>query len=163
MGRYQDQTKNCIHGSLPDCSCLCPFQFDVRGFAEKLMRGRFDAAYRLYRDAVQFPEIVSRLCQAPCQGACIRRDTDAPIRQRLLERAAVQYAGQKTPIKLNVPGKEKRVAVIGAGPSGLACALRMAMRKYRVTVYEQGARPGLPAFIAGQGYFPRGHRKPVSK
>lgn len=142
MGQYQELTKNCIHGRLPDCACLCPFRIDTRDFTEKLQRGRFDAAYRLYRDAVLFPEIVSRLCRAPCQGACSRRDTDAPVRRLLLERAAVQYASRKNPIKLNVPGKEKRVAVIGAGPSGLACALRMAMRKYRVTVYEQGSRPG---------------------
>ncbi|MDR1205313.1 MAG: NAD(P)-binding protein, partial [Peptococcaceae bacterium] len=137
MGYYRDMTKNCIHGNLPDCAGLCPFRFDVRDFTEKLIRGRFDAAYRVYRDTVLFPEIVSRLCSAACRGGCCRKETDAPVRRNLLELAAVQFARQKAPVRLNVPDKGKSVVIIGAGPGGLACALRLASRKYRVTVFDQ--------------------------
>jgi NADPH-dependent glutamate synthase beta subunit-like oxidoreductase len=142
MGYYRDMTKNCIHGNLPDCAGLCPFRFDVRDFTEKLVRGRFDAAYRVYRDTVLFPEIVSRLCSAPCRGACCRKETDAPVRRDLLELAAVRFARQKAPVRLNVPDKGKSVVVVGAGPSGLACALRLVSRKYRVTVFEQSGCMG---------------------
>jgi Fe-S oxidoreductase len=142
MGIYQDMVKNCIHGSLPGCAGLCPFHFDVRDFTAKLSHGRFDSAYRDYRNAVLFPEIVARLCPAPCRNACSRLETDAPIQRRLLERAAVQFAKQKAPLKMNIPKKGKNIAVIGAGIGGLSCALRMSERNYGVTVFEQSGRIG---------------------
>ena len=96
-----------------------------------------DAAYRIFRDAVAFPFIVSQLCSAPCQQACIRTTTDDAIQLHALEQAVCEQARNKKSTRYNVPKKPGRIAVIGAGISGLACALRLGMMNYDVTVYER--------------------------
>ena len=68
--------------------------------------------------------------------------TDGPIAMRLLERAAMDYATRKNPNSYNMPQKKKRIAIIGAGISGLSCALRLCSKKYDVTLYEQSDRIG---------------------
>ncbi len=142
FGDYISRTDRCVRGSPPDCANQCPFHLDVRALAEKIQRGRMDSVYSLYRDAVLFPEIVSRLCPAPCERSCVRCGLDEAVRLRALERAVVQYAKRKDPVRLNVPEKTGRVLIIGSGPCGLACALRMAQRKYQVTVCEQSDEIG---------------------
>ncbi|MCL1896291.1 MAG: hypothetical protein FWG03_07085, partial [Clostridiales bacterium] len=72
---YNDYTKKCFKEDPPPCRCLCPFKLDVRSFTGKIARGKFDSAYREYRNAVLFPEIVSRICTAPCEAVCVRGDT----------------------------------------------------------------------------------------
>ncbi len=124
------------------CTAACPFQLDVRDFIEKMQRGAFNAAYRLYLNATGFPGIVAALCDEPCRQVCPRRTTDASIALRLLENAALRHARNTAPNNYNLPPKDKRVAIIGAGISGLACALRLASKKYDVTVYERSDRIG---------------------
>jgi Fe-S oxidoreductase len=89
-----------------------------------------------------FPETAVKLCPAPCEAACERRDIDEAVGLNLLERTAVAHTKKKEPLRLNVPQKQQTVAVIGAGISGLACANRLAARRYNVTVYEKTDRLG---------------------
>jgi Fe-S oxidoreductase len=137
-GRIED----CLQNEPPFCTAACPFGLDVLGFVEKLQRGAFQAAYRLYQNAVGFPGIVAALCPEPCAGACPRRSLGGAVQLRLLEQAAIDHARSLEPNSYNVPAKGKRVAVVGAGPSGLACALRMAARGWRVVVLERSGRIG---------------------
>ncbi len=108
----------------------------------KMQRGGFNAAYRAYLNAVGFPGIVTALCDEPCKQVCPRRTTDSAISMRLLETAAMGYARTTDPNSYNLAPKHIRVAIIGAGSSGLACAQRLAARKYDVTVYERSDRIG---------------------
>lgn len=133
---------DCIQNEPPFCSVACPFHLDVRDFIEKMQRGAFNAAYRMYLNAVGFPGIVTALCDEPCKHACIRKEIDGAVSLRVLEAAAGLYARNTDPNSYNLPAKDKQIAVIGAGPSGLACALRLASKKYRVTVYERSGRTG---------------------
>jgi Fe-S oxidoreductase len=141
--------EDCIRGDPAPCGCACPFGLDARDFIEKLRRGSFDAAFKVYRNAVVFPDIVSRLCPEFCKERCVLRGGEA-VELRALERACAAYARSRDPINFNIPPKQKRAAVVGAGLSGLACALRLANRGYRVTVYEKGGRAGGGVF----GYLP---------
>lgn len=136
------QFERCLQFEPPWCTAACPFHLDVREFIARLQRGNADAAYKVFRDSVGFPAIVAALCPAPCKAACIRRESDDAIELNLLERACLAYAGRQEPNRYNVPPKRKKVAVIGAGPSGLACCLRLAAKKYPVTVFEREARLG---------------------
>ena len=142
MDGILDTVRDCLQSESAFCTAACPFHFDVRDFAEKLQRGAFNSAYRAYLGAVGFPGIVSALCDESCAAACPRSRVDGAVSLRLLERASLDYARNLDPDSYNMPRKGRRVAVVGAGVSGLACALRLASRKYDVTVYEKAEAVG---------------------
>ena len=142
MEQYLNNFKNCLQKEIPYCAAECPFHIDILDFIEKMKRGGFKGAYKTYRNAVGFPMIVSNLCPEPCKGVCPRREADAPIEMKLLEQACIAYAGDRSSTDYNLPMKKKKVAVIGAGISGLACALRLCMKKYEVEIFEEKDRIG---------------------
>lgn len=132
----------CLEKEEPFCASVCPFHLDVREFISRMQRGSFNAAFRIFSNTVGFPAIVAALCDEPCKRACPRSKTDAPISLNLLERAAIAHASNTKPNSYNMPFKKGRIAVVGAGISGLACALRLSNRKYHVAVFEQNGRIG---------------------
>ena len=134
--------KDCWEKEEPFCASLCPFHYDIREFTLRLKRGSFSAAYRIFANGVGFPGIVSALCGQPCKDVCPRKETDAAVDLLRLERAALEYAADTKPHSYNLPLKEAKIAVVGAGLSGLGCALRLCNKKYRVTVFEQSERLG---------------------
>ncbi len=138
----EDYAAGCCRGDIPGCASACPFLLDVRDFISKTTRGSLDAAVKTYRNAVIFPRIVAEICPAPCQDVCPRGKVDTSIDLHSLERTAVKLARSLDPINFNVPAKKQTVAVIGAGVSGLACAIRLAAKKYSVTVFEKSDRIG---------------------
>ncbi len=126
----------CRQNEPPFCQAACPFHLDIKGLEEKWKKSRFNAAYRTYQNAVGFPGIVAKLCDRPCEKACIRAKIDSSVAIGLLEDATVRYAKRKTPNAYNLPSKGRKVAVIGGGLSGLGCALRLCNKKYEVTIFE---------------------------
>lgn len=139
---YESKISDCLQEEAAFCTAACPFHLDVRDFIEKIQRGSFNAAYNAYRNAVGFPGIVAALCHEPCRNVCPRKHTDEAIALRLLEGAGVAYARNTSPVDYNVPIKNKKIAIIGAGISGLSCALRLSAKKYEATVYEKSGRIG---------------------
>ena len=142
MREFKETLKNCLREEPPFCSAVCPFGLDVRDFISRLQRGSFNSAYRLYQNTVGFPAIVAQVCHHPCETACIRKEKDAAIMLGKLEQAAVAYASNRKPNQYQLPAKNKKIAIIGAGPGGLACALRLTTRKYDVVLYEKTNRIG---------------------
>jgi len=140
--RIRDIKDRCLEKEDPFCASACPFRLDVREFIGRMQRGAFNSAFRLFSNTVGFPAIVAALCDQPCRNVCPRGRVDAPISLNLLEKAAIAYAANTGPNSYNLPPKQGRIAVIGAGISGLACALRLASKKYAVDVYERSGRVG---------------------
>jgi Fe-S oxidoreductase len=139
----KDKIKNkCLEREDPQCISCCPFRLDVRDFISNIRRGGFNLAYRQYSNAVGFPAIVSEICGAPCKNECPRAEAGGAIELGMLERACVDYASNLKPNNYNLQQKNKKVAIIGAGMSGLACALRLTNKKYSVTVFEKSERIG---------------------
>ncbi len=142
-----DEMKNkirgcCLEREAAPCVSACPFHFDIREFIPRVERGAFNLAYRLYANAVAFPRIVAAVCDERCRAGCPRGRAGGAVNLKLLEKAAVTYAARTAPNSYNMPAKGKSVAVVGGGASGLACALRLANKKYDVTVYEKKDRIG---------------------
>lgn len=132
----------CLEREEAFCSSSCPFHIDVPELVERIARGGFNSAYRMYSNAVGFPAIVAAICDEPCKGACPRGEIDGAVSLRMLERACVDHAANRKPNNYNLPSKGKRVAVVGAGIGGLAAALRLSNKKYDVTIYEKDDRIG---------------------
>ncbi|MBR6444224.1 MAG: NAD(P)-binding protein, partial [Firmicutes bacterium] len=139
---YTEIFENCLMKEPPYCVAACPFDAPLKDMFDKMGRASFNAAFKPYRDAVCFPDIVSSLCPEYCKGGCPRNDTDSAVEIRLLERSLVLKAKKKEPRKMNLPKKDGKVAIIGAGPSGMAMAQRMATRKYDVEIFEKTDRIG---------------------
>jgi hypothetical protein len=131
-------TAKCFHGEPASCSYACPFHMDIRSFLEKAGKGRWLAAYKILRNATIFPAIVSALCDQPCQAHCQRILLgDEAIAVRDIEAACIRYAKNRKPESYVIPPKDKRIAIVGAGVSGLSCALNLAQKKFLVTVFEK--------------------------
>lgn len=133
----QTLAQRCHQNEPPFCQAACPFRLDIKDLENKWKKGRFNAAYRTYQNTVGFPEIVSEICDRPCEKACIRAQVDGAVSLGLLERATVDFARRKAPNAYNLPSKGRRIAVIGGGLSGLGCALRLCNKKYEVTLFEK--------------------------
>jgi Fe-S oxidoreductase len=142
MAYSNDLVADCLQFEQAFCSAECPFNLDVRDFIGKLQQGRYNVAYRTYQNVVGFPGIVSSLCNEPCRRVCPMKDAGGAISIRLLEKAAMDFARNKDPEQYNKPLKNNKIAIIGAGISGLACALRLTTRKYDVTIYEKSDHIG---------------------
>jgi len=142
MEKFKEKIKTCLQNEPAFCTAACPFHLDIHDFMPKMQRGGFNAAYRTYLNTVGFPGIVSELCHEPCKNVCPRRLKDEAIAMKHLEKAAIKYARDLNPNSYNLAPKNKKIAIIGAGISGLGCALRLASKKYNVTVFERTDRIG---------------------
>ena len=91
-----------------------------------------------------FPEFTGRICPAPCEAACTLNLTDNPVSIKTIECSIVDYGWEKGWIKPQLPKKhtDKKVAIIGSGPAGLACAQQLARLGHSVVVYEKNERIG---------------------
>lgn len=131
-------TAKCFNGEPATCSYACPFHLDIRSFLDKAGKGRWSSAYKELRNAVVFPVLVSALCPAPCRERCQRTETgDEAIALRDIETAVIKYTKNRKPENFFIPPKTQKIAVVGAGPAGLSCALTLAQKKYPVTVFEK--------------------------
>jgi NADPH-dependent glutamate synthase beta subunit-like oxidoreductase len=138
----RDQENNCVQEHAPVCTAACPVHVDVRGLMAEIARGDYAAAAKLYRKSVPFPNIISHICDQPCQAACLRKDLGGPIEIAALERACLEYGQGSEPAKVLPRKKGKKVAVIGAGVSGLTVAHDLARKGWEVVVYEASHRIG---------------------
>jgi Fe-S oxidoreductase len=131
-------TAKCFHGEPASCSFACPFHLDIRSFLERAAQGKWAVAYKALRNATVFPAIVAALCDQPCSAHCQRTLLgDEAIAVRDVEAACVRYSKNRKPDSYAIPPKTHRIAIVGAGPAGLACALNLAQKKFSVTVFER--------------------------
>lgn len=142
MEKYWKQFNNCLQNEKPFCTNACPFHVDVLDFQAKMGRGSYNAAYKTFRNAVGFPDIAAALCKEYCAPSCPRKDVDKAVQLNLLEKTCMAKATKKDPTDYNVPIKDRKIGIIGAGISGLACAVRLTQKKYNVTIYEKTDRIG---------------------
>lgn len=142
MQTYYEQFENCLQEERAFCSDACPFHMDVLDFQEKLAAGRYSAAYKILRNATAFPDIIAAICPQYCTAECPRNELGGAIQINRLEKTCLAATKKKDPNEYNLPNRKGKIAIVGAGLSGLSCALRLASKKYEITVYEKSSKIG---------------------
>ncbi len=125
-------------GTAP-CRATCPAHVSVQGYIALINAGKYREALELFKQDHPFPGVCGRVCHHPCEGVCTRSDVDQPLAIQYLHRflADWEMADEKTFVPEIAAPKNKKVAIIGAGPAGLTCAYFLAADGYAVTVFEK--------------------------
>lgn len=132
------------------CTRACPVLTNAGRYVAAIAAGQDELAYRIARFPNPFPSICGRVCAAPCEDMCRRGSIDQPVAIRALKRFASERGGVESAHAERLwrravemqPAREGRVAVIGAGPAGLACAHDLAAFGYQPVVFDAADRPG---------------------
>jgi NADPH-dependent glutamate synthase beta subunit-like oxidoreductase/ferredoxin len=121
-----------------ECQEACPVGTNCRGYLNLAAEGRFEEGYILAREPNPVAAMCSYVCSAPCERACRRGDIDRPLAIRAMKRFLVEWheASGIPDLMPAITPREERVAVIGAGPAGLAVSRELATRGYQVTVFD---------------------------
>jgi glutamate synthase (NADPH/NADH) small chain len=140
------EASRCIQCEQPAaCQLACPAHNDIPRAMELIARGNFLAAAGVYRQTNSLPEICGRVCpqERLCNGACVRCKTGDPVLTGALEFFVTDYERRVQGVKIPVGSTSgHKVAIVGAGPSGLACADQLLRMGHWVTIFEARAAPG---------------------
>ena len=134
-----DEAKRCLNCKNKPCTSGCPVQIDIPAFIAEVAEGRFEEAYKIITKSSSLPAVCGRVCpqESQCECKCVRGIKGEPVAIGRLERFVADRHNAVVKEDPEVPASNgHKVAVIGSGPSGLACAGDLAKKGYKVTVYE---------------------------
>ncbi len=140
------------------CTATCPAGGDVPGYIRRIAAGDFEGAAAVIWESLPLPNVLGRICYHHCEDECRRGRLDEPLAICALKRFALEHAdGAFVDASMNLPSSGKRVAVVGAGPAGLAAAYFLRFKGHEVAVYEADASPGgMPQRSIPEFRLPRG-------
>ncbi|HRZ86505.1 MAG TPA: glutamate synthase subunit beta [bacterium] len=140
----QEQASRCMDCGTPFCHSGCPIGNYIPEWNDLVYRGKWEAALALLDATNCLPEVTGRVCPALCEYACVLALNDDAVTIRENELAVVEYGFKHGLMKPAVIKERtgKRVAVIGSGPAGLACAAQLNRAGHAVTVFERDEKPG---------------------
>ncbi len=138
------QGARCMDCGVPFCHNGCPLGNNIPDWNDLVYRGHWEDAIRALHATNNFPEFTGRVCPAPCEEACVLNINDDPVNIKLLEKNIIDHAWGLGYVKPEPAEKKtgKRVAVVGSGPAGMACAQQLARAGHEVLLYERADRIG---------------------
>jgi len=140
------------HSLMPPCQAACPLHMDIREYVDLIAQGRVMEALRVIRSSNSFPSICAYVCTHPCEDACRRCQVDKPIAIRALKRFTLEFGGDRMIQAEAETTQQEKVAIIGSGPAGMACAYYLRKLGYSVTIFEAYSelggmlRAGIPQY-----------------
>ncbi|MGE5239936.1 MAG: FAD-dependent oxidoreductase [Chloroflexota bacterium] len=148
------------------CMQACPIHLDIPKYVEEIRLGRFRESLDVVTSRLPLPGIVGRVCVRPCESNCRRGLIDGSIQIKHLKRFIADHALRHPEAAVLRPaieaaaadpedprrGASRKVAIVGAGPSGLTCAYHLAKRDYKVTIFEMLSEPGGMAAVGIPDY-----------
>jgi len=138
------QAARCMDCGIPFCHEGCPVNNLIPDWNNLVYRDQWRTALKALHSTNNFPEFTGRICPAPCEAACTLNIDDNPVTIKTIECAIVDRGWREGWIEPALPAQRsgKRVAVVGSGPAGLACAQQLARAGHAVTVFEKSDRIG---------------------
>lgn len=130
------------HSLTPPCQAACPLHMDVREYIDLVAQGRIMEALQIIRSGNPFPSVCAYVCTHPCEEACRRGQVDKSVAIRALKRFAVEFGGDRMIRSDAVTTHPEKVAIVGSGPAGLACAYYLRKLGYPVTIFEAHSELG---------------------
>jgi glutamate synthase (NADPH/NADH) small chain len=142
--KASEQGARCMDCGIPYCHQGCPVNNIIPEWNDLVYRNKWREALDTLHSTNNFPEFTGRICPAPCETACTLNIDDAPVTIKSIECSIVDRGWKEGWIRPLPPARhtDKRVAVIGSGPAGLACAQQLARAGHRVVVFEKSERIG---------------------
>jgi glutamate synthase (NADPH/NADH) small chain len=140
----RDQAARCMNCGIPYCHNGCPVNNQIPDWNDLVYRGDWHEAIRNLHSTNNFPEITGRVCPAPCEAACTLNLTEQPVTIKTIECQIADRAFAEGWVEPELPKRKtgRKIAVVGSGPAGLACAQQLARAGYDVHVFERQAKPG---------------------
>jgi glutamate synthase (NADPH/NADH) small chain len=142
--KLQKQAARCMDCGIPFCHKGCPLGNIIPDWNDLVYRGRWKEAIDRLHSTNNFPDFTGRVCPAPCEEACVLNINDDPVTIKQIEKQIIEHAYKAGWLVPHVPPQRtgKKVAVVGSGPAGLACAQQLARAGHLVTVFERADRIG---------------------
>jgi glutamate synthase (NADPH/NADH) small chain len=157
------QGARCMDCGIPFCMQGCPVNNIIPDFNDLVYRQDWKAAIETLHSTNNFPEFTGRVCPAPCEEACVLRINEDAVGIKSIEHAIIDKAWEEGWVRAQpAPHRTgKKIAVVGSGPAGLACAQQLARAGHDVTVFEKSdrigglLRYGIPDFKLEKGVIDR--------
>jgi glutamate synthase (NADPH/NADH) small chain len=142
--KLRAQGARCMDCGIPFCHKGCPLGNIIPDWNDLIYRGRWKEAIERLHSTNNFPEFTGRVCPAPCEEACVLNINNDPVTIKLIEKNIIDHAWAEGWVAPQPAPRAtgKRVAVVGSGPAGLACAQQLARAGHAVTLYERSDRVG---------------------
>ncbi len=140
----REQAARCMDCGIPFCHTGCPLTNIIPDWNDLVYRGRWKQALQVLHSTNNFPEFTGRICPAPCEAACVLSINNDSVTIKNIEKTIAERGWEEDWIGPQPPPARtgKRVAVIGSGPAGMACAQQLNRSGHAVTVFEKDDRLG---------------------
>ncbi len=146
---YRDNAKiNCYDTGTAPCKTACPAHLPVQGYIKMASQGRYMDALKLIKNENPFPAVCGAICNRRCEDACTRGTIDEPIAideiKKFIAAKEINEKDRYIPKTVNHEGKqfEEKIAIVGAGPTGMSAAYYLRCKGYPVTVFEREDKAG---------------------
>ncbi len=138
------QGLRCMDCGVPYCHFGCPVDNIIPDWNDLVSRDQWRHAIEVLHSTNNFPEFTGRVCPAPCEEACTLNLQDAPVTIKTIEYSIIERAWANRWIEPHIPARRtgRRVAIVGSGPAGLACAQQLARAGHQAVVYEKNPKIG---------------------
>lgn len=142
--KLRAQASRCMDCGIPFCHSGCPLGNLIPDWNDLVYRNRWKEAIAALHATNNFPEFTGKLCPAPCEDACVLNINDNSVTIKVVEESIIDHAWQEGWVLAETPQVRtgKRVAVVGSGPAGLACAQQLNRAGHTMTVLEKDDRIG---------------------
>jgi glutamate synthase (NADPH/NADH) small chain len=143
-GDLSQQGARCMDCGIPFCHQGCPVNNIIPDWNGLVYQGNWQEALQVLHSTNNFPEFTGRICPAPCEAACTLNIDDNPVTIKTIECAIVDKGWEQGWISPQIAAHKtgKRVAIVGSGPAGMACAQQLARAGHEVALYEKSDRIG---------------------